>query len=426
MGSYLKVDGQWIPTAVIYVKESGAWTVYSQASLETYVSGQSLSFGGYIDGETHTLSVIGVHTMTGETYSFSALYDNRTVVTSACTWSVVSGGSYANMISAGTIGISTAATGESVTVYAEYEGLSAATSILVTYQTGITASTETEIVTDESGNTTTTTTTTTENEDGSSTVEESTVITDESGNTIGSQETTQNNNADGSYESTSTTYDENGDPTSTTNASGDTDGNINTQAIEYNESGDPVVTAYTIDTSDNPDGEKNYNGDGVNTEYYAFDMTHGFVLHIHFTINFSQQPAGQDENHHNILTMKRATPSPWYGFQIRQTGNNKYVQLGTQFATGNNTNTQIASAATASANTSEYDLTITCNPTASNNSFVRRSNLTSANVYTSNNKFPDIDDLKYLKVTIGYAMDANGDPFRYSNINVLDFSLVRT
>ena len=424
MGNYLKVDGQWIPTAVIYVKESGTWTVYSQASLETYISGQSLSFGGYISGD-HTLSIVGIQSMTGETYSFSALYDNRTVVTNACTWSVVSGGSYATMISAGTIGISTAATGESVTVYAEYEDLSAATSILVTYQTGITASTETEIVTDESGNTTTTTTTTTENEDGSSEVETTVIITDESGNTIGSQETTQNNNADGSYDSTSTTYDENGDPTETVNASGDTDGNVNTQEIEY-ENGEPVVTAYTIDTSENPDGEKNYNGDGVNTEYYAFDMTHGFVLHMHFTINFSQQPAGQDENHHNILTMKRATPSPWYGFQVRHTGNNKYIQLGTQFSNGSNVNTQIPSAATASANTAEYDITITYNPTANTNVFVCRNNLTSTNVYTSNNKFPDIDDLKYLKVTIGYAMDANGDPFRYSNINVLDFSLVRT
>ena len=120
------------------------------------------------------------------------------------------------------------------------------------------------------------------------------------------------------------------------------------------------------------------------------------------------------------------TPSPWYGFQLRQTGNNKYVQLGTQFATGNNTNTQIASAATATANTAEYDLTITYNPTASTNSFVCRNNLTSSNVYTSNLKFPDIDDLKYIKVTVGCAMDENGDPFRYSNIKVLDFSITRT
>ena len=74
----------------------------------------------------------------------------------------------------------------------------------------------------------------------------------------------------------------------------------------------------------------------------------------------------------------------------------------------------------------EYDLTITYTPSASTNAFVCYNNLTSANVYRSNNKFPDIDDLKYLKVTIGYAMDPNGDPYRYSNINVLDFSITRT
>jgi hypothetical protein len=329
------------------------------------------------------------------------------------------------MYGAGTLLILTLANNSPVTVRAEYGDLTAEQAITVTYKQGTSASTETEVVTDESGNTTTTTTTTIENEDGSSMIETSTVITDESGNTIGTQEATQNNNADGSYDSTSTSYDENGDPTETINASGDTEGNVSTQGIEY-ENGEPVVTGYTVDTSGNPDGEKTYNADGVNTEYYAFDVTRGFVMHIHFYINFNQQPAGQDENHHNILTAKRATPSPWYGFQLRQTGTNKYVQLGTQFSTGNNTNTQIASAATASANTAEYDLTITYNPTASTNAFVCRNNLTSKNVYTSNNKFPDIDDLKYIKVTVGYAMDANGDTFRYSNIRVLDFSIERT
>lgn len=424
MASFLKVDGEWIPMAVIYVKENGTWVKYTQAELEIYVSGKTLTYGGYDQGE-HTLVVVGIQSVTGETYSFSALYDGRTDVTSACTWAVVSGGTYATMGNAGTITILSVADNSSVTVTAEYNGITANKAISVTYREGTTASTETEVVTDESGNTTTVTTTVIENEDGSSQVETSTVITDESGNTIGSQESTQNNNADGSYDSTSTSYDENGDPTETINASGDTEGNVSTQGIEY-ENGEPVVTGYTIDTSGNPDGEKTYNGDGVNTEYYAFDVTRGFVMHIHFYINFTRQPSGQDENHHNIVTAKRATPTPWYGFQLRQTGNNKYIQLGTQFSTGNNTNTQIASAATASANTSEYDLTITYNPTASTNSFVCRNNLTSSNVYTSNNKFPDIDDLKYIKVTVGCAMDANGDPFRHSNIEVLDFSITRT
>ena len=424
MASFLKVGGSWIPMAVIYVKENGTWVKRSQAELETYVSGKTLTFGEYDFGE-HTLLINSIPSVTGETYSFSALYDNRTDVTTACTWTMVSGLMYAVLSSAGTLSILSNANDSSVTVRAEYGDLTVDKSIRVTYAQGVTADTETQVVTDESGNTTTTTTTTIENEDGSSQVETTTVITDESGNTVGTQESTQNNNADGSYDSTSTTYDENGNPTETTNASGDTEGNVSTQGIEYDESGTSAVTAYTIDTSGNPDGEKRYNGDGVNTEYYAFDVTRGFVMHIHFYINFTQQPAGQDENHHNIVTAKRATPSPWYGFQLRQTSTNKYIQLGTQFSGGSNVNTTIASAATASANTAEYDLTITYNPTASSNRFVCRNNLTSSNVYTSNNKFPDIDDLKYIKVTVGCAMDANGDPFRYSNIEVLDFSITR-
>jgi hypothetical protein len=58
-------------------------------------------------------------------------------------------------------------------------------------------------------------------------------------------------------------------------------------------------------------------------------LTHGFVLDYNFTIDFANQPASQDENHHNILTMKRATPEPWYGFQFRQTSTTKSIILGT-------------------------------------------------------------------------------------------------
>jgi hypothetical protein len=424
MANYVKADNTWMEVTAYYMKTNNAWSQITASDFINAVSGTVVTFGG---GEVHSLTIGGAETMSGENANYIAIYDRRTDATSAATWSIVTGSQYAEIsATTGELTILTAANASTVVIQADYNGLTATKTVTLSYKAGASASTETEIVIDESGNTTTTTTTVIDNGDGTSTVEETTVITDDSGNTVGTQESTQNNNADGSYESTSTTYDQNGNPTETTNASGDTDGNVNTQGIEYNESGDPVVTAYTIDTSENPDGEKNYNGDGVNTEYYAFDMTHGFVLHMHFTLNFTQQPTGQDENHHNILTMKRATPSPWYGFQIRQTGNNKYIQLGTQFTTGSNTNTTIPSGTTASANTAEYDLTITYNPTASTNSFVCRNNLTSTNVYTSNNKFPDIDDLKYLKVTIGYAMDANGDPFRYSNINVLDFSLTRT
>ena len=106
--------------------------------------------------------------------------------------------------------------------------------------------------------------------------------------------------------------------------------------------------------------------------------------------------------------------------------NNKYIQLGTQFATGSNTNTTINPTWVTQNKVGEYNLTITYNPLASTNKFVCYNEITRANVYTSNNNFPDSDDLKYLRVTIGYAMDEFGHPYRYSNINLQNFSIQRT
>ena len=421
---YIKRKSQFAEVSNYYKKVENVWTQVTQQNFLDYIDGNISVFGGDIPA-VYVFRIAAPETDSAETCQCLAVL-NDTPLTTGVTWSVISGGTYATIDNTGFIVYSTAASNTNITIQAVYSSFTATHDMVITYKSGSQSETTTETTTDESGNTVTTTTVVTENEDGSSVTNESSVVTDESGNTIQTTESTTNANADGSYDSTSTTYDENGDPTETTNVSGDTAGNVSTQGIEYDESGTSAVTAYTIDTSGNPDGEKTYNGDGVNTEYYAFDVTRGFVMHIHFYINFTQQPAGQDENHHNIVTAKRATPTPWYGFQIRQTGTNKYVQLGTQFSTGNNTNTQIASAATATANTAEYDLTITYNPTASTNSFVCRNNLTSSNVYRSNNKFPDIDDLKYIKVTVGYAIDANGDAFRYSNIKVLDFSITRS
>lgn len=421
MPTFIKDSNKWIKNSRIFVKVNNVWTEYTETQFDTFVSGRTFGYGGFFGD--HILLVVGPGTFTGESITFAVLYDGAVVSDTACTWSIISGGEYATIANDGTLTVATGASQSNVMIRANYQGTTADKTVRVTYASGET--TETEVVVDESGNTTTTVTTTIDNGDGSSTVNQTSTVTDESGNTIETVETERNNNSDGSYDSTSTTYDENGDPTETTNVSGDTDGNVSTQGIEY-ENGEPVVTGYTVDTSGNPDGEKTYNGDGVNTEYYAFDMTHGFVLHIHFYINYKNQPPGQNENHHNILTMKRATPEPWYGFQLRHSQTNNYIQLGTQFSTGSNTNTKINGNSTSSANTLEYDLTITYTPSASTNAFVCYNNLTSSGVYSSNNKFPDIDDLKYLKVTIGYAMDQNGDPYRYSNINVMDFSITRT
>jgi hypothetical protein len=119
----------------------------------------------------------------------------------------------------------------------------------------------------------------------------------------------------------------------------DTQGNASTQNIAYDENGDSVVTGYSIDTSGSGEGYKELDQNGVNTEFYGFNSVDGFEMDIHFTIDFTDQPPNQNEGLHNVLTMKRANPSPWYGYQIRQSGSGKYVQLGTQFEFGSNTNT---------------------------------------------------------------------------------------
>lgn len=269
----------------------------------------------------------------------------------------------------------------------------------------------------EDGSVSNTTATQTTNEDGSYTSESTTTNQDGSSSTTNSI-----GNADGSSETHGTSYDSNGDPTDAFNNEIDTSGNSSTQTIEY-EDGEPVVSGYTIDTSGNPDGDKEIR-DGVNTEYYAFDTTRGFILHIEFEVDMSNKPPGQNENHHNILTAKRANPSPWYGFQLRQSNTTKNIIIGTQFATGSNTNTNIMPSVT-TGNWGYYDLTITYDPTLERNQFTCYDNYGQKNVTTKTGTFPDIDELKYLKMTLGCALDENGNEYRFANINVFDFSVQR-
>jgi len=421
---YQKVNNTWKPVSGYYRKNNGVWETIDATTFENFVSSNVVMFGGSVDGN-HTLTIGGITSISGVSCSFTAIYDNMTNVTTAATWSIVSGSSYATISAhTGEVEILSTANESNVIIQASYLNVATTQELTLTYYTGSTSETETEIDIDESGNTTTTTTTTTTNEDGSSSVITTTVVTDESGNTIGSSESNKDINSDGSFNATTTNYDSEGNATDGINQSGDTSGNVSSQEVEYDESGNTTVTGYQIDTSGNPDGTKEFNGDGVNTEYYAFDVTQGFIADIHFVINCNNSPTGQNENHHNILTAKRSSPSPWYGFQLRQTLTAKTITLGTQFSTGSNINTTIQPMPT-TGNNLEYNLRIIYNPTVSTNSFICRNMATGQNVYTSNGKFPDIDDLRYIKVTIGYAMDENGDPFRYSDIDVKNFSIRR-
>ena len=418
----------------------------------------------------------GADVMTGTSGNVVAVYNGNVVNP---TWSITMGGEYATIDQSGNITIT--ATGN-IVVSVSYMGYTSTKAINVVYE----ANTTTETTVDENGTTTTTTTTTTtdpqtgatttessttvtnddgsqtqittettENQDGSSTSQsavtnqngsssESTTNTsapdpqtgavtsntnttnyDENGDTTGSSTNTTTENTDGSSTSTTTNYNAEGDPTSGSNQEIDTEGNNSTQEIEYDENGNPEVSGYTIDTSENPDGEKNFDEDGVNTEFYGFDTTRGFVMHIHFTMNFTDQPPGQNENHHQVLTMKRSTPSPWYGFQLRQTGTNKYIVLGTQFKTGNNTNYTISPPRYIATNVAEYDIEVTYDPTLAANNFVARELISDTTIAQVTNIFPDLPELRYLTVCIGYGLDENGDPYRYSDISVSAFSITK-
>lgn len=419
---YIKRNSKFAEVNDFYQKSGATWVTITQSEFLSYLQGIAPVFGGIIPSAAK-LDIAAPASLTAKTCQCVALLDNQ-VVRSGITWSVASGSSYATIDQTGFITFDTAASETSIIIQAEYADKTAVHEMTVTYDAGSESETTAEVTVDDSGNTTTVITIITKNQDGSSQMEVTSTIMDESGNTIGSSEFTSNNNADGSFESTSVIYDGEGNPTEGENVSGDTSGNINTQEVTYDESGNSAVTSYKIDTTGNPSGTKNYNGDGVNTEYYAFDVTQGFVLDFHFTIDFTQQPAGQDENHHNILTAKRANPSPWYGFQLRHSSTNKSIILGTQFSGGSNTNTTVTPMSL-TGNVAEYNFKIIYDPTASTNKFRALNADTSAVIFSKNDVFPDIEALKYLKVTIGYAMDPNGDPYRYSNINVMNFSLRR-
>ena len=423
------------------------------------------------------LRIEGMSTLTGESGNVVALYQSQVVNP---TWSITSGNQYATINQSGEITIISSG---QITVQATYNNEVETKVITLVYDagsssqtevnpdTGAITNTETSTSTDpETGAVTETSTTTITNPDGSSSETQSETVTNVDGSSTTSSTTTNSNgtssetttsvsapdpntgavtsqtevinydangdptgsqtnetvqNTDGSSTSSTTNFDENGDPTDQQNQETDTTGNVNTQDVLY-ENGSPVVTGYTIDTTASEGEGKTYDEDGVNTDYYGFDLTHGFLLNIHFTIDFTDQPAGQNENHHNILTMKRASPEPWYGFQLRHSSTNKLIIIGTQFASGSNTNTNIQPRWIENNKIGEYNLTITYNPLAATNKFVCYNELTQANVYTSNKTFPDEADLKYLRVTIGYAMDEFGHPFRYSNINLQNFSIQRT
>ena len=201
----------------------------------SYCSGDNKT---YITPHTvpSTLVIEGASSISAETCGYNSIHNNVTDVTSSSTWSIISGSQYASINSTnGQITILSNANQASVTVQAEYNGLTATKDVTLTYVSGAYSETSTEIITDESGNIGIISTTVTENEDGSSTEVVENVVVDESGNAIMSTVSSKDINVDGSYKSVLTNYDAEGNAIDGSNISGDTNGNISTQRIEYDE-----------------------------------------------------------------------------------------------------------------------------------------------------------------------------------------------
>ena len=377
-------------------------------------------------------------TLVGTSGNAIARYNDEVITPS---WSIV--GTSATIDASGAITITASGT---VEIHATYNNLTISKTVNLEYvanksstttvdENGAVTTTTTETVTNPDGSTTDTSTSVTVHEDGSvsNTSSETTTQEDGSSTTIStttnqdgtSSQTEIQGNADGSSTSTTNEYNADGDMTKTINGEIDTSGNESTQNIEYDDEGTATVTGYAIDTSGNEDGTKTFNTDGVNTEFYGFDAVDGFEMDLHFKFDFTNQPANQQEGHHQILCMKRANPSPWYGFQIRQSNTTKQVILGTQFATGSNTNTNLPISWIETNKIAEFNIHIKYDPTLSSNTFVATNVMTGAIIYKSSNKFPDLPELRYLTVCLGYALDENGNPYRYSNVDILNFNLVK-
>ena len=290
--------------------------------------------------------------------------------------------------------------------------------------------------TNADGTTSTTTSELTENEDGSSESSSTTINYDENGNTTGSTTNETTSNVDGSSSSSTTNYAASGDPTDQQNVDTDTSGNINTQDVEYDSNGDPVVTGYSIDTSNNTTtGSESLSGNsGVNTHFIPFDGTNGFELIIKFrTVNTEQPnpPTVTDTEdtsanyHFNILGGKSATAvgGKWPGIDIRWTlaKSNYSGNLLTRYqpASGSQTSLTI----TNNHQSNVYYLKYVYDPSLSTGK-MKIYNLWNSSTTTigSNNNALGSQN---LEITIGYALNMQGNPYRYDNVDILEFNVTK-
>lgn len=405
---YVKINGIWMPADKFYKKTSGAWSEIGSDVFVSYIQNRVL----YKKKLIGFMKIIGPESVVSESCIFRSVYNNVYNVTDQSEWYVVSGDTFGS-ISGGVLTINTGANNSNIIIKSVFNGVEDFKSITATYSSGKTTNTEVNTTTDVSGNV----------------ITEISVITE---------------NSDGSFNSTSTNYDEDGNALNTVNESGDTIGNVSIQEVDYDESGNSVVVGYEIDTTASSGAGKSFLGDGVNTEFIPFaDDNCGFICHIKFETERTEQPRPpivEDTEDtgtnwlYNIMGAKSATQLPtggWPGFDIRWTLSKSQGTGKIQFRYTQSGSTTTASKdltgknedGTASGNT--YDLTITYDPELVLPTSRTKFSVTSANgciqsigtniVFASNN----------IDFTLGYALNMQGEPYRYSNVKILDFSITK-
>lgn len=399
--SFIKISEQWKSVLSSYMKVGGSWVTIPTSSLPSYLDNGAMIWGGYQSGfVVHSLLIGGASTVEAETSQFQAIYDGQPVT--GATWSVASGSSYASIDATGSLTVNSSANKSSITVACSYNGLEAIKAVEVTYKSGSSASTTTETTVDpDTGETTTTTTTVTENPDGTTTTSQ-----------------------------TATTYDEEGNETGHVQTDTDVQGNVDTQTVVKDEDGNDVVTGYTIDTTNNPSGSKDITGDGVNTGFYPFDGGEGFEMHIRFRSVKTEQPnpplvadtEDTGSNYHFTILASKDPVSPWPGFHIRWTLAKKNYSSGNLYfgykgKTGNSTNRALA----ISSHDNDYDFTVAYDPTLKKypSKFRCMDNLNGGATISVNLDFNPLD----YGFTLGYNINQQGQPYRYSNVEIYEFSI---
>lgn len=457
MSNYIKTGGTYKIINKIYRKENGVWVEKTITDMSAFLTGlSSLIMYNPKDIASMVYMILGPDSVSAESFNLDFLFNST--VPSDVAWSITAGQNYASIDSSGNVTIDSLADNSSINVHAVYvhngTPYSADKEITVTYLSGATASQESTVEIDGNNTITVTTVETIEfsdnttqtntmqtvtASDGSYTDTSTSVLTDVSGNTqivsstasydsynnlIRTSETIGETHTDGSSSSETTNYDSSGDPVSAVINNRDSDGNSHTEDQVFDENGNPVTTAYVIDTSDNPDGYEDVTGTGVNTHFVPFDGASGFVMHVVFKTLRADQPNPpivpdtEDQSLlYNIIGAKSAF-TPWPGFYIRWQSTN--LMLNCRFSDNSYNNT-----VTSQHVDNIYDFTVTYDPNATSKTFGCINNNTGREILNGGKGYTGkyFQDLENLMVTIGYAINQQGNPYRYANVDIYEFSI---